>query len=54
MRYVKEMGLNTIRLEGKFENNGFFRLGNEHGILIMPGFECINLFYSLIDKPMKN
>ena len=40
MRYVKEMGLNTIRSEGKFESDEFFDLADEEGILLMIGWCC--------------
>jgi exo-1,4-beta-D-glucosaminidase len=40
MRYVKEMGLNTIRLEGKLETDLFYDLADQHGILVMPGWCC--------------
>jgi exo-1,4-beta-D-glucosaminidase len=40
MRYVKEMGLNTIRLEGKLESDEFYDLADKHGILLMPGWCC--------------
>lgn len=39
-RYVKEMGLNTIRLEGKLENEAFFERADREGILIMAGWCC--------------
>jgi exo-1,4-beta-D-glucosaminidase len=39
-RYVKEMGLNTIRLEGKLETDEFYDLADKHGILLMPGWCC--------------
>jgi exo-1,4-beta-D-glucosaminidase len=39
-RYVKEMGLNTIRLEGKLENEEFFERADREGILIMAGWCC--------------
>ncbi len=39
-RYVKEMNLNTIRLEGKLESEEFFNLADRYGILIMPGWCC--------------
>jgi exo-1,4-beta-D-glucosaminidase len=38
--YVKDMGLNTIRLEGKFENHFFYDLADREGILLMPGWCC--------------
>ena len=40
MRYVKELGLNTIRLEGKLETDEFYDLADRHGILLMPGWCC--------------
>jgi exo-1,4-beta-D-glucosaminidase len=39
-RYVKDMGLNTIRLEGKLETDEFFNLADRLGILVMPGWCC--------------
>ena len=39
-RYVKDMGLNTIRLEGKLETPEFFDLADREGILIMAGWCC--------------
>ena len=38
--YVRDMGLNTIRLEGKLENEDFFNLADEQGILVMAGWCC--------------
>ena len=38
--YVQDMGLNTIRLEGKLETKDFFDLADERGILIMAGWCC--------------
>ncbi len=40
MRYVREMGLNTIRLEGKLESNEFYEMADRLGILVMPGWCC--------------
>ncbi|HXB55945.1 MAG TPA: glycosyl hydrolase family 2, partial [Vicinamibacteria bacterium] len=40
LRYVREMGLNTIRLEGKLENDALFDLADRHGILVMAGWCC--------------
>jgi exo-1,4-beta-D-glucosaminidase len=37
---VANMGLNSIRLEGKLEPEEFFRLADERGILIMAGWAC--------------
>jgi exo-1,4-beta-D-glucosaminidase len=40
MRYVREMGLNTIRLEGKLEGEEFYDAADRNGILLMPGWCC--------------
>ncbi|MGA8037965.1 MAG: sugar-binding domain-containing protein [Candidatus Acidiferrales bacterium] len=39
-RYVKAMGLNTIRLEGKLEIDDFYDMADQRGVLIMPGWCC--------------
>jgi exo-1,4-beta-D-glucosaminidase len=39
-RYVEDMGLNTIRLEGKLETDEFFDLADRKGILVMAGWCC--------------
>ena len=38
--YVKHMGLNAIRLEGKLEDEAFFDATDREGILVMPGWCC--------------
>jgi exo-1,4-beta-D-glucosaminidase len=40
LRYVREMGLNTIRLEGKLETDEFYDLADRYGIMVMPGWCC--------------
>ena len=40
LRYVQDMGLNTIRLEGKLETKEFFDLADERGILLIAGWCC--------------
>jgi len=40
VRMVRDMNLNTIRLEGKLETEDFFRLADEQGILVMLGWCC--------------
>ena len=40
IRYVKDLNLNTIRLEGKLETQDFYDDADEMGILIMPGWVC--------------
>ncbi len=40
LEYVQDMGLNTIRLEGKLEPKEFFDLADQRGILVMAGWCC--------------
>ncbi len=40
IRMVRDMNLNTIRLEGKLETEDFFRLADQKGILVMLGWCC--------------
>jgi exo-1,4-beta-D-glucosaminidase len=39
-RYVQDLGLNTVRLEGKLESKEFFDLADERGILLIAGWCC--------------
>ena len=39
-RMVRDMGLNTIRLEGKLDTEEFFHLADQQGILVMLGWCC--------------
>ncbi len=39
-RMVRDLNLNTIRLEGKLESDEFFQLADEQGILVMLGWCC--------------
>ncbi len=43
-RYVRDMGLNTIRLEGKLETQEFFDLADRQGILVMAGWCCCDFW----------
>ena len=43
-RYVQDMGLNTVRLEGKLETQEFFDLADRKGILIMAGWCCCDFW----------
>jgi exo-1,4-beta-D-glucosaminidase len=49
LRYVKHMGLNTIRLEGRIDRNELFNKADELGILLMPGWTCCDA-WELWDK----
>ncbi|HEV2420566.1 MAG TPA: hypothetical protein VGS59_02555 [Candidatus Acidoferrales bacterium] len=42
--YVREMGLNTIRLEGKLEPDDFFNLADERGVLVIAGWCCCSIW----------
>ncbi len=43
-RYVRDMGLNTVRLEGKLETEDFFEMADEQGILVMAGWCCCDFW----------
>lgn len=38
--YVRNLGLNAIRGEGKLEDTRFYDLADREGVLILPGWEC--------------
>jgi len=40
IRYVKDMNLNTIRLEGKLEDEHFLEVCDREGILVLAGWCC--------------
>jgi exo-1,4-beta-D-glucosaminidase len=40
LRYVRDMHLNAIRLEGKLESDEFFNLTDQMGILVLAGWCC--------------
>src|SRR6266542_4888663 len=40
LRYVLDLGLNTVRLEGHLEPDEFFDLTDSLGILVLPGWKC--------------
>ncbi|MEU8141245.1 carbohydrate-binding protein [Nonomuraea sp. NPDC048901] len=42
IRYVKDLGLNTIRIEGHLDTDELYDLADKYGILTMPGWECCN------------
>ena len=43
-RYVEDMGLNTVRLEGKLETQEFFDIADHDGILVMAGWCCCDFW----------
>lgn len=40
LRYVRDMNLNAVRLEGKLATDGFFELCDQHGIMVLAGWCC--------------
>jgi exo-1,4-beta-D-glucosaminidase len=40
LNYVRDMNLNAVRMEGKLENDHFFDLTDEMGILVLTGWCC--------------
>jgi exo-1,4-beta-D-glucosaminidase len=44
--YVINLGLNTIRSEGKLEDARFYDLADRDGIMILPGWECCDKWES--------
>ena len=43
-RYVEDMGLNTVRLEGKLETQEFFDTADRDGMLVMAGWCCCDFW----------
>ncbi|HLX84462.1 MAG TPA: beta galactosidase jelly roll domain-containing protein [Terriglobales bacterium] len=43
-RYVRDMGLNTVRLEGKLETQEFYETADREGILVMAGWCCCDFW----------
>lgn len=39
-RYIQNLGLNTIRTEGKLEDARFYDLADRSGLMVLPGWEC--------------
>lgn len=44
---AQDLGLNTIRLEGRFEPESFLSEADRRGILIMPGWVCCNAWQKI-------
>jgi exo-1,4-beta-D-glucosaminidase len=54
LRYVKDMHLNAIRLEGKLETDRFYDLADEMGLLVMPGWCCCDIWEQWKNWPVEN
>ncbi len=39
-QYALDMGLNTIRLEGKLEHPEMYEIADQLGLMVLPGWEC--------------
>jgi len=46
---MKDMGMNAVRLEGKMENDDFYRIADEFGILVMVGWCCCDSWQQWTD-----
>jgi exo-1,4-beta-D-glucosaminidase len=44
--YIVNLGLNTIRGEGKLEDERFYDLADRSGLMILPGWECCDKWES--------
>ena len=44
--YVVDLGINTIRSEGKLENQRFYDLADRNGIMVLAGWECCDKWES--------
>jgi exo-1,4-beta-D-glucosaminidase len=53
-RYVRDMGLNTVRLEGKLETEEFFEEADKLGILVMAGWCCCDAWEHWSAWPAQN
>ncbi|MBW0491479.1 hypothetical protein O181_031194 [Austropuccinia psidii MF-1] len=56
-QYMLDMGLNTIRLEGKMEHPEFYDITDRLGLMVIPGWECCDKWEAWsynddIDKPV--
>jgi exo-1,4-beta-D-glucosaminidase len=40
LSYVRDMGMNTVRLEGRLDREEFYEKTDRLGILVMPGWTC--------------
>jgi exo-1,4-beta-D-glucosaminidase len=47
LHYARDLGLNTIRLEGHLEPDEFFAMADQLGLLTLPGWECCDKWQSI-------
>ncbi len=46
LKYVRDLNLNTIRFEGKMEDESMFNLADKYGVLVMIGWNCCDTWQS--------
>lgn len=39
-RYINDLNLNAVRLEGKMESDEFYNLADQNGVLVLAGWSC--------------
>jgi exo-1,4-beta-D-glucosaminidase len=44
LNYVRDLNLNAVRMEGKLEDDHFFDLADQMGILMLPGWCCCDMW----------
>lgn len=54
LRYVLDMNLNTIRLEGKMEDPELYDVADEYGVLVMAGWCCCDTWERWGNWPPEN
>lgn len=54
LEYARLLGLNTIRLEGRFEPESFYTMADHMGLLLMPGWVCCGSWQNNADWPKDN
>lgn len=45
VKYMLDIGLNTIRLEGHFEHSELYEITDRYGLMVMAGWQCCNKWY---------
>ena len=54
LKYVRDLNLNAIRMEGKLEDDHFLELCDQLGILVMPGWCCCDQWENWGDWDTEN
>jgi exo-1,4-beta-D-glucosaminidase len=48
-QYLRDLNLNTVRLEGQIESDAFFDLADEQGVLVLAGWTCCDYWMKWSD-----